>query len=106
MSSKGWFLYVLHCADDTLYTGVTTDLARRVGEHNRGRGARYTVGRRPVMLIGAWPFPDRGTAQRAEAQFRRLPRQEKLQHIALKQTLAGSAFCDDEDLATSMTPIG
>ncbi|MGD2178463.1 MAG: GIY-YIG nuclease family protein [Anaerolineae bacterium] len=96
MSSSCWFLYALRCADDTLYTGVTTDLARRVGEHNSGQGARYTAGRRPVMLIGAWRFADRGAAQRAEARFRRLPRRRKLQHIARQLPFAGSAFCSDE----------
>jgi predicted GIY-YIG superfamily endonuclease len=43
MNSKDWFLYALRCADDTLYTGVTTDVLRRVREHNSGRGARYTL---------------------------------------------------------------
>ncbi|MGD8967524.1 MAG: GIY-YIG nuclease family protein [Anaerolineae bacterium] len=95
MSSSCWFLYALRCADDTLYTGVTTDLARRVSEHNSGQGARYTAGRRPVMLIGAWRFADRGAAQRAEARFRRLPRRRKLQHIAQQLPFAGSAFCSD-----------
>jgi len=96
MSSQAWFLYALRCADDTLYTGVTTDLARRVSEHNRGRGARYTSGRRPVRLIGAWPFEDRSAAQQAEAQFRRLPRRRKLQHVAQRKPVAGSAFHQDE----------
>jgi putative endonuclease len=96
MRSSCWFLYALRCADDTLYTGVTTDLARRVSEHNSGQGARYTAGRRPVMLIGAWCFADRGAAQRAEARFRRLPRRRKLQRIAQQLPFAGSAFCRDE----------
>lgn len=105
MSSKDWFLYALRCADDTLYTGVTTNLARRLSEHNRGRGARYTSGRRPVRLIGAWRFQGRSAAQRAEAQFRQLPRRRKLQHIAQRQPVAGSAFCQDgsvEDLLSSV----
>lgn len=76
--AKAWFLYVLRCADGTLYTGITTDLARREGEHNTGKGARYTAGRRPVMLIAAWRFPDRRSAQVAEARFRRLSRAQKL----------------------------
>jgi predicted GIY-YIG superfamily endonuclease/ADP-ribose pyrophosphatase YjhB (NUDIX family) len=106
MMSTDWFLYALRCADDTLYIGVTTDLARRVSEHNSGRGARYTAGRRPVILIGAWPFADRGAAQRAEAQFRRLSRREKLQHIAQEALCAGSAFCSDEALTELLNPIG
>lgn len=82
MGAHTWFLYVLRCADGTLYTGVTTDLARRVAEHNAGRGARYTAGRRPVTLLAAWRFPDQGTAQRAEVRFRRLPRARKLALVA------------------------
>jgi putative endonuclease len=103
--SKQWFLYALRCADETLYTGVTTDLGRRVSEHSRGQGARYTAGRRPVTLIGAWRFADRSAAQRAEAQFRRLPRREKLQRIARQLPFAGSAFCIDETVADLLSPI-
>lgn len=98
MTSRHWFLYAIRCADDTLYTGVTTDLARRVSEHNAGRGARYTAGRRPVELIGAWRFPDRGAAQRAEARFKRLPRRQKLALVAQELPFAGSAFYRDEQL--------
>lgn len=105
MNDTGWFLYALRCADDTLYTGVTTDLARRLREHNAGRGARYTSGRRPVHLIGAWPFANQSTAQRAEAQFRRLPRRQKLQHIARRARVSGSPFYRDETITEFLTPI-
>ncbi len=105
MSDSTWFLYALRCADDTLYTGVTTDLARRLNEHNSGRGARYTSGRRPVHLIGAWPFSGRSSAQRAEARFRRLPRRKKLQHAAQKMAVAGSPFCKDETLEELLAPV-
>lgn len=105
MGHRRWLLYALRCADDTLYMGVTTDLARRLSEHNSGRGARYTAGRRPVQLIGAWLFQGQGAAQRAEAQFRRLPRRQKLQRIAQKMPVAGSAFFQDETVAGLLTPI-
>ncbi len=87
MAEKGWFLYLLRCADGSFYTGVTTDLERRVREHNAGRGSRYTAGRRPVWIAGAWPFPDRASAQRAEARLRRLDHRRKEE-----LTLAGAPF--------------
>jgi len=77
----GYWLYVLRCADDTLYTGITTDLRRRVTEHQMGQGARYTRGRRPIWLVGAAPYPDRSAALRAEAAFKRLSRSRKLDRL-------------------------
>ena len=97
MGTSVWFLYALRCADGTLYAGVTTDLARRVAEHNAGRGARYTAGRRPVRIIAAWRFPDRGAAQRAEARFRRLTRTRKLALIEQQLSFEGVRFCQGED---------
>jgi putative endonuclease len=90
-----WFLYALQCADGTIYTGVSTDLARRVAQHNAGRGARYTAGRRPVRCVAAWCFPDRGAAQRAEARFRRLRRAHKLEFIEKRLRFEGAPFCSD-----------
>jgi len=92
METHRWFLYLLRCADGTLYTGVTTDLARRVAEHNGGRGARYTAGRRPVALLAAWCFPDRGAAQRAEYRLRRLRRERKLALAAQELVFAEAPF--------------
>jgi putative endonuclease len=63
------------CADGTLYTGWTYDLAARVEAHNLGRGARYTAGRRPVRLVFSEPLPSKGEALRRA--IKRLPRQEK-----------------------------
>lgn len=77
----GWTVYILRCADRTLYTGVTTDLDRRLDEHNRGVGARYTAARRPVRLCYREPAPDRAAAQRREAEIKRLPRALKLDLI-------------------------
>lgn len=94
MRTSTWFLYVLRCADGTLYTGVTTNLARRVAEHNSGRGARYTAGRRPVALLAAWRFFDRGAAQRAEAHFRNLSRARKLALVAQGLAFEGASFWD------------
>jgi putative endonuclease len=75
-----WFVYLLRCADDTLYTGVTTDLARRVDEHNHNDrlGARYTRARRPVTLLHCEPAASRSDACKREAAIRKLSRAEKL----------------------------
>lgn len=75
------FVYILECADSTLYTGWTTDLERRLAEHNAGRGARYTRGRRPVKLAYCEEVADRGAALRREAAIRRLRRAGKLELI-------------------------
>jgi len=96
--TRDWFLYVLRCADDTLYTGITTDLDRRVSEHNKGQGARYTAGHRPVKLIGSWRFPDRGAAQRAEFRFKRMGRRKKLQWAARELPFEGATFYHNESL--------
>ena len=69
--------YIVRCADDTLYTGVTTDIGRRVEEHNVGNGARYTASRRPVQLVWTEAHPDRSAAQRREAQIKRWSRTRK-----------------------------
>ncbi len=72
-----YFCYLLRCADDTLYTGVTTDLARRLEEHNDGRGSRYTASRRPVRLVWQEEHPNRSSAQRREAEIKRWSRRQK-----------------------------
>lgn len=83
-----WFVYVVRCCDDTLYTGVTTDVDRRVEEHNVSpRGARYTRARRPVSLQASWACPDRSIAMKAEYAVKQLERSEKLELID------GADFC-------------
>jgi putative endonuclease len=79
-SRAGWWVYMLRCADGSLYTGITTDPARRVVEHNDGgpRAARYTRSRRPVQLVYAEPAAGRGEAARREAAIKRLDRARKL----------------------------
>jgi putative endonuclease len=82
-SAKGvevseWYLYVVQCNDGTYYTGVTTDITRRIDEHNKSkRGAKYTRSRRPVRLVYWVDFCDRSTAQIAEAKFKKLSRKQK-----------------------------
>ncbi len=72
-----YYCYVLRCADGTLYTGVTTDVARRVEEHNGGEGARYTASRRPVRLVWKEEHRDRSSAQRREAAIKGWRRSRK-----------------------------
>jgi|6_EtaG_2_1085325.scaffolds.fasta_scaffold107744_3 putative endonuclease len=77
-NSGSWFLYVVQCSDNTLYTGVTTDVSRRVHEHNTTtRGAKYTKTRRPVKLVYWIDFENRSTAQKAECRFKKLTRAQK-----------------------------
>ena len=77
-----WYVYMLRCADDTLYTGCTTDPQRRLAQHNSGRGAKYTCARRPVSLVYVEPAEDHSQALRREAALKRLSRKEKLALIA------------------------
>lgn len=85
---NAWFVYILRCADDTLYAGITTDLARRIDEHNAGKapGARYTRSRRPVVLAYAEEANSRSLAARREVAIKRLNRAEKLALCAAWQT--------------------
>lgn len=78
-----WHIYILRCADDTLYTGVTTDLSRRVVEHNESlKGAKYTRVRRPVALVHSEAFETRSAACLREAAIKKLSREEKLRLLA------------------------
>lgn len=77
-----WFVYVLRCADDSLYTGVTTDLDRRLLAHNGGTGAAYTRARLPVTLLYSEPADGRSQALKRELQIKKLPRRRKLELIA------------------------
>lgn len=74
-----YYLYILQCADKTLYTGITVDLGRRTNEHNYSKvGAKYTRARRPVKLVYSKKFRDRSSASREERRIKCLSREEKL----------------------------
>ena len=79
MESKVHYFYVLLCKDSTFYGGYTTDLARRLNEHNQGIGAKYTklAKRRPLQMIHAESFTTRSEAQKAEYAFKQLTRRQK-----------------------------
>ncbi len=70
-------VYIVHCADGSLYTGYATDLERRVAQHNAGRGAKYTAGRRPVQLVYTEVCKSRGAALAREHELKRLKRDRK-----------------------------
>ncbi len=74
-----YYVYILRCADDTLYTGITIDVERRLAEHNgeRPRGAKYTQARRPVELVYMRRFRTRSNAAQEEARIKQLTRAEK-----------------------------
>ncbi len=76
---NNWTLYILRCNDQTLYTGITTDIQRRLTEHNQDnrKGARYTRARRPVTLIHQEQFADRASASKREARIKKMKRKEK-----------------------------
>jgi putative endonuclease len=72
-AEKSWFVYILSCRDRTLYTGITRDPRRRLLEHNSTPdGARYTRGRRPVVLVYLEPHPSRSAASRREHAIKRM----------------------------------
>lgn len=77
-----YFVYILRCNDDTLYTGITTDIARRLDEHNNSvKGAKYTKLRRPVSLVYSEELENRSTASKREYALKKLTREEKLKLI-------------------------
>ncbi|WP_302082777.1 GIY-YIG nuclease family protein [Salinibaculum rarum] len=71
------YVYVLRCADDTLYTGYTTDVERRVAEHDSGEGAKYTRGRTPVELVHVETFDSRSAAMSREYEIKQQSRAAK-----------------------------
>ena len=84
MASK-WYVYIVRCADNSLYTGVATDLARRINEHNADDrlGARYTRARRPVQLVYSEVCNGRSQAQQREYAIRKLSRAQKESLLAV-----------------------
>ena len=80
-----WKVYILRCADNSLYTGITTDLERRISEHNSDnkKGARYTRARRPVKLVFSENCDDRAHASRREYDLKKLSREQKMHLVDL-----------------------
>jgi len=78
-----WFCYLLRCADDTLYCGITNDLDKRLAAHNAGTASKYTRTRLPVEILFDERCVDRSTASKREMAIKRLSRAEKLRLICL-----------------------
>jgi putative endonuclease len=72
-----WFVYLLECADGSLYTGIARDVEKRLALHNQGKGAKYTRGRRPLVLLARSGAMSRTEALRLELRVKRLPREAK-----------------------------
>ena len=90
-----WYVYIVRCGDASLYTGVTSDIFRRVAEHNAGRGARYTRAHLPVALAAAWRLSSRAEAMAAELALKRLERSAKLRLIEDRASFRGATYAAD-----------
>lgn len=82
MTEKKWYVYILRCADDTLYTGMTDDVPRRLEAHNCGKGAKYTRGRSPLTLVYSEECQSYSAALKREYAIKQLNRKQKLAMIA------------------------
>ena len=78
-----WHLYILRCRDDTLYTGITTNVERRLEAHRRGKGAKYTRGRGPLELVYREECGDHSAALKRELEIKALPREKKQELILI-----------------------
>jgi putative endonuclease len=74
-----WYVYLLRCSDNTLYCGITNDLVKRIAKHNNKKGAKYTRGRTPVILIKSFEWLTKSEALKEEHRIKKLSRQEKLE---------------------------
>ena len=79
-----WHLYILRCRDGTLYTGITTDVEKRLAQHRSGKGAKYTRGRQPLELVYQENCEDHSAALKREYEIKRLSREEKMALIDRK----------------------
>ncbi len=87
-----WWVYMVRCSDESLYTGITTDLQRRIAEHNGSKkGAKYTSAKRPVQLVYAEHQPDRSQATKREYAIKKMSRMKKL-HLVEQSTFSLPVF--------------
>ena len=85
---KLWFVYMLLCGDDTLYTGISDDVDRRLAQHRAGKGAKYTRGRGPLSLVYQEKCPSYSDALKREYRIKQLSRAEKQELIEIYATAA------------------
>ena len=78
MENKPYYVYIVECSDGTLYTGISTDVNKRIETHNKGKGGRYTKTRLPVVLRASFDGFDKSTAAKEEYRIKQLNRKEKL----------------------------
>jgi putative endonuclease len=81
-----WFIYIIQCSDESLYTGITTDISRRLKEHNTKKGAFYTQNKTPVRLVYHEPMANQSEARKREAEIKKLTRKQKLELIVIECT--------------------
>ena len=77
-----YYVYLLECADGSVYTGITTDVARRFEEHASGKGGHFTAAKKAKRMLYAEEHPDRSAASKREAEIKKWPRERKLALIA------------------------
>lgn len=99
--SQTHFVYVLRCADDSYYTGYTTDLDRRVAEHNAGTGAKYTRGRGPVELVYHERHPSKSAAMQREYAIKQLRRAQKHRLVETGSTAGSTSGESTEECDTT-----
>ena len=80
-----WYVYIVEClGDGTLYTGITTDINKRIETHNKGKGAKYTRGRKPIVLLVSFEIESKSLALKEEYRIKQLTRKEKLNLVLNK----------------------
>ena len=81
IAEQEWFFYMVRCRDDSLYSGITNNIEHRIKEHNRGEGAKYTLGRRPVKLVYSEKHYNASAARKRESQIKSWSKTKKEQLI-------------------------
>ncbi|MCR4284880.1 MAG: GIY-YIG nuclease family protein [archaeon] len=81
LMQKPWFVYILECQDGTFYTGVTTNLERRMESHSNGKGSKYVYNKGFKQILKSKPCQNRSEAQKEEARIKKLPKNQKLDYF-------------------------